>query len=1062
MQPAMKIAARILISVSLVFSLVLWRPRAGLAKVAAWQGTITIPTYAWEEDPHPKFRALEDAPGLSTTVKTSITYPYTMQDHLLRTKADRTYKALFLENEYLKITCLPELGGRLHSVLDKTEGKEMFHLNHVIKPGMIALRGAFISGGVEWNAGPQGHTVTVCSPVDALTGQNADGSAYLEIGNQEMICRTRWTVRVTLHPGRSYLDEQIRIANPTDTPAPYYFWNCTAFPNRPGTRFIYPMRLGTDHFGRKFFAWPVDAGKDLSRLKNWDAPASVFAVGCEHDFFGAYDVDADRGIVATANHYELPGKKAWTWGNSDFGLVGQKNLTDQDGQYIEVQSGPLPTQSDYGLLGPHDQIAWQEWWYPVHGLGRGFEYANRNLAVEAVRKDGRLRLRILATGEFPDASYTLSWSGGKAAVRRPDLSAAPNPFAPNPLAAVHFKTPVRRLDLSPAKPQEIAVPAGGGEPVHVSIRAQDRTLLAEFTVPLEIRPATPPKLAEKPDEQLGVEELYLKGERAYRALDRRLARGYCEKALAKDAGDGPALRMLAAMDVAVGRYQDARERLKKALQRQPDDGLAWYFLGVAHLRVEGQESEALACGYRAARCPATASIGYDLAGRAHLRLKQAAPAAAAFRKAVAANPRDGRAKDHLALALRAVGRADGTPTMRARCPVPDTLEEARQIARQRSAEEPTNLLPRAILAIEDDAALQQFVKDARAFVGEYEFNMLETSLALAELGLLDEAGRLLYAACLDEVPPARRTILPRCYLAYFARFADKNSKLPAPWVKAVLRQNELLSAGASGAYPSRPEELAVLEYCLAEEPGDALAHFALGNLLAHVARVPEAVSHWKEAARLAPEFGEAWRNLGLAAWKSQGQLDAAAEHYRRAIALRPKDQTLYRDLAEVLLAAGKRREAIALLEGMPAGADRRSEITILLAQAYFDAERYDDALKLLESTPYFVNWEAQTITWDLFNQAHVKRGRQSLEQKHFAAALVDFEAALTYPANLNVGRSNQPEESSALYGKGQALVGLGRPDEARAAWRQGAALPESSAEQNRYRRMCKEALGSRG
>jgi tetratricopeptide (TPR) repeat protein len=1072
MQAAMKIAVRILSLVSLVCALALGRPQAGLAKVRAWQGTITIPTYPWEDDPYPKFQALEDSPKLSITVKSSITYPYTMQDHLLRSKVDRTYKALFLENEYLKITCLPELGGRLYSVLDKTEGKEMFHLNRVIKPGMIALRGAFISGGVEWNAGPQGHTVTVCSPVDALPNENADGSAYLEISNQEMICRTRWTVRVTLHPGRSYLDEQIRISNPTDTLAPYYFWNCTAFPNRPGTRFIYPMRLATDHFGRKFFAWPVSEGKDLSWLKNYDAPSSVFAVGCDQDFFGAYDVEADRGIVATAHHHELPGKKGWTWGNSDFGLVAQKNLTDQDGPYIEVQSGPLPTQADYGLLAPRDQVAWQEWWYPVHGLGQGFQYANRDVAVEAVRQEGTLRLRILATGDFPDASYTLSWSDTKSPVRPLDLSAAPNPFA-----AVHFKSPVRRLDLSPAKPEEIVVPAGGAEPVHVSIRAQDRRLLAQFTVPLEMANPAPPKRAAKPDEQLGVEELYLQGERAYREIDHRVARRYCEKALAKDPGFAPALRLLGGLDLAAGLYERARERLGKAVERLPDDGLSWYFLGVAHLRREGREPEALTCGYRAARCGPTASIGYDLAGRAHLRLKQPGQAVTAFRKAVAANPRDGRAKDHLALALYAEGKADGTPTS----PLPPGEgTEAWQLARQRAAEEPTDLLPRAILAMQDDAALQQFVKDAQAFVGEYEFNMLETSLALADVGMTDEAGRLLYAACVEAVPPAQRTMLPQYYLAYFARLADKNSKGLPPWQKAALSLGEkgdsphlceapfgpFRQMGAVPFFPSRPEELAVFEYCLAKQPDDGLAHFALGNLLAHFDRMPEAVSHWKEAVRLAPNFAEAWRNLGLAAWKGQSQLDAAQEYYRRALALRPNDQTLYRDLAEILLAAGKRPEAIRLLVDMPIRQDRRSEITILLAQAYLDAERYDDALKLLEATPYFVNWEGQDVTWAIFNQAHVKRGERHLDEKQYEAALADFQAALTYPANLNVGRSSQPAESHALYGKGRALVGLRRVDEARAAWQQGAALPEvsrlpeTSPDQPRYHRLCKEALAA--
>ena len=238
-------------------------PAVVRAEVRSWEGELTIPTYGWEEDLNPKFWALEGGAKLSTTVQGAINYPYVMQDHLSRTKADRTYHALYLENEYLRVTCLPELGGRLHSVFDKTTNQEMFHTSHVIKPGMIAMRGAWISGGVEWNSGPHGHTVTIVSPVDAVTGRNADGSAYLEIANQEKIFRTRWTVRVTLHPGRAYLDEQIRIENPTDGMHPYYFWNCTAFPNRPGTRFIYPMSLGTDHNAQRVLSL---AGRPRARL----------------------------------------------------------------------------------------------------------------------------------------------------------------------------------------------------------------------------------------------------------------------------------------------------------------------------------------------------------------------------------------------------------------------------------------------------------------------------------------------------------------------------------------------------------------------------------------------------------------------------------------------------------------------------------------------------------------------------------------------------------------------------------------------------------------------------
>ncbi|MCD6333429.1 MAG: DUF5107 domain-containing protein, partial [Bacteroidales bacterium] len=249
-------------------------------QVKAWEGTITIPTYGWEDDVNPKFWAMESGAKGATTVKASITYPYNMQDHLSRKLEDVTYKAIFLENEYLKITCLPELGGRLHSIYDKTTGHEAFHNNNVIKPSMIAMRGAFISGGIEWNAGPQVHTVTILSPVDVLYGENEDGSAYIEVSNLEKSLRTRWTVRITLHSGKAVLDENIRIYNPTDTMNPFYFWNCTAFPQRKGTRFIYPMSKGTDHFGVKYFDWPVNDGVDLSWTKNYKDAIHVLELAC--------------------------------------------------------------------------------------------------------------------------------------------------------------------------------------------------------------------------------------------------------------------------------------------------------------------------------------------------------------------------------------------------------------------------------------------------------------------------------------------------------------------------------------------------------------------------------------------------------------------------------------------------------------------------------------------------------------------------------------------------------------------------------------------------------------
>jgi tetratricopeptide (TPR) repeat protein len=1008
----MSISKRILVVSIACILFVLAVPRMGWAKSQAWEGTITIPTYGWSDDVNPKFWALEDQVKLSTTVKGAIVYPYSMQDHLSRTKENRTYKALFLENEYLKVTCLPELGGRLHSVLDKTTGQETFHANKVIKPSMIAMRGAFISGGVEWNAGPQVHTVTILSPVDALTGTNPDGSAFIEVSNLEQTLRTRWTVRVTLHPGRAYLDEQIRIFNPVDAVNPYYFWNCTAFPCRQGTRFIYPMTLGTDHYGVKFFDWPISNGRDLSWLKNYPEASSIFSVDCVFDFFGGYDVDADRGVVQVADHYELSGKKAWTWGTSDFALVCQKNLTDDDGPYIEIQSGPLPTQSDYGMLVPRQQVSWREYWYPVHGLGEGFEFATKDLAAQTIRENGDLQLRLLATGQFPRAICTVTREGQEVTTTR--------------------------LDLSPKSPQIITLSPDPKEPVDVTVKTAKGEILAAFTTPLPIPKTEPPQRPDymnKSDGQLTTEEKYLRALKHDLGTNRKKAREYYEKALADDAGYAPALRGLAVLDTEAGLYGEAIKRLEKAVLRDPGDGVAWYFLGANYLRMH-KPAEALRCAREATRCAGTGSLAFDLAGRAHMVLGERRAALNAFQQATRLNPRDALASDHWLLALYASGDAAA----------------AARYAQKAVSQDPTDLVPRALLALRGDKEMQAFVKEARDFVGEDEFEMLETSLAFADLGLVKEAAKLLYAVCVEAVPRAHRSPLPMYYLAWFAA-EQKDAATAQDWLRqAAVTYRDFV-------FPSRPEEVEVLKYAVEESPKDACAHLHLGNLYAHLGRVAEAVDHWRTAGDLNKGLSIAYRNLGLYAWGPGNDLAQAEQFYRKAIDARSKDQTLYRDLAEIIMAQGKRPEAIKLLESMPSVGLRRADILIMLAQAYSDEQRYEEAIHLLESTPYFVNWEGQSITWNLFHGAHMKRGESRMEAKDYAGALQDFEAALTYPENIGVGRSNRPQEADAQYWRGKALQALGRLDEAKTAWKEGAAGPGGGrGEQGKYRQLCQEAL----
>ncbi len=977
------------------------------------EGFLDLPTYPWYDDENPVFTAYEGA----------IYYPYTRQDHIAKDSVMRRYKALVLENEYLRVTCLPELGGRVHSVLDKVAGVEMFHTNNEIKPALIAMRGAWIGGGIEWNPGPQGHTVTILSPVDCTVRENSDGSATLFVSNTEKMFRTRWSVRLTLHPGKAYLDEEIRICNPADGVHPYYFWNCTAFPNRPGTRFIYPMTLGTDHAGTTFFRWPVHEGRDLSWLKNYDTMSSIFAYECVFDFFGAYDVDADRGIVSHANHHVLKGKKAWTWGQDDFGIVSQMALSDagpQGAPYIEVQSGPLLTQADYGMLRPRQDIAWREYWYPVRGLGDGFEYATRDAAVQVHRGDGALELRIAVTGAFPGATCRLSQQGRE---------------------LLH-----ERRDLSPEKTETIVLQQPPEGTIRIELLAGDGTTLLDYETPLDIPHVDPPDLRRPPardDGQPTAEEKYLEAYLLDSQSNPAAARAAYEAALAIDPHHVRTRVALAALDIEADDWATAAEHAGIAVRRDPGWGEAWYWLGVARLQ-QGDWDEAVRCGYKAVAALDAKALGMNLVGRARARQGDYAAAVGAFAEAAAHAPRDDRNRVQWLLARRASGDTEGA------------ARDAAFIV----AQDPLDFAAGVVVALQSDRALREFLTSLDALAGEKEFTLLECAAVLADLGLEKDAARLLDAACMAQDAPFLCSPLASYQLAHYAARAGDT----------VLAQAALDRAAALPdvpVFPARAEELAALEYAVQTRPDDARAHLLLGHAHAARGRLQDALRYWRAAVDRDPALGVAWRLIGLHAWKKESQLEDAVEAYRRATELRPTDQIAHRELAEILTALDRRSEAIALIERMPKEPSPRYDIVLWLAEAYHAERRYDDCIDLL-SVARFSNWEGVTKPHDIFVAALLARGRGHFDAGRLDAALADFQRALTYPENLEVGAQYRLTDAEVRYWLGRTLHALGRVEEARAAWRVGAAQITSAhpplpfitvtPAQDEYVRKCAEAL----
>ena len=844
------------------------------------------------------------------------------------------------------------------------------------------------------------------------SSSRATGPPRWVIGTTEQNFRTRWTVELTLRPGKAYLDERIRIFNPTDGLHSYYFWNNTAFPCKKGTRFIYPMTLGMDHSAVNFFKWPVHEGRDLTWLKNYPDPSSIFAYQCDFDFFGAYDVDDDRGIVDYADHRVLPGKKAWTWGQADAGLVSQKALTDEDGPYIEVQSGPLPTQGDFGLLAPHQEVAWQEWWYPVHGLGQGFEYATKDVAIQTIRGEKKeqssLELRILATGDFPNVNVRLA-QGAKELLRQT--------VGLNPKAA-------RKVTLAPA-------PDG---PIEVSVATRNGEVLAAYTTPLPI-PVKEVPAKPAPENDATAEARYKKALDLDKHGSYSDARAGYQKALEADAGHLPTLKALGALELKAGQYESAAKRFEAAVGRAPDDGWAWYWLGATRLR-QGDPDAALTCASRAETSPETAAIGFDLFGRAAMRKGQHGIALEAFERAIDLTPGDTEAQNHRLLALHALGRRE------------IVLAEATK----RIEVDALGVMPRIALALQNTASLNVFVGEMKTYLGEDSFELQEAALELMELGLYREALLLSSASAGSVLEGDRLEPLWSYYIAYLthrvtgadgASYLTLAGALPSDYV-----------------FPSRPDTVAVLSWALEHKSDDARAHLYFGSLLAGLGRLDEALPHWEQAAQLDAGLSVAQRNLGLAAWKKANNLALAEDRYRKAIAARNDDQVLYRDLATILIAESKRPDAVKLLESMPKTRARRGDVTVLLTRSYVDEGRFDDAIHLIESER-FSNWESNTETWRVFSRAHVERGKRLLEAGKADEALADFAKALTYPESLGVGRASKPQESEALYWKGKALAALKRDADAQAAWKEGAAGPEGGDGQTEYRTKCGEALGGK-
>ena len=345
--------------------------------VRIWEEDCIIPTYSMAPpEKSPLF--IEKRAYQGSTGKV---YPLPVTEKVLDDKKDVSYRAVYLENEYLKVCVLPELGGRIQRAYDKTNGYDFVYYNHVIKPALVGLTGPWISGGIEFNW-PQHHRPSTYSPVDYTFTSNDDGSCTIYVGETDKMYGTKGMAAISLYPGKAYIEIKGQLYNHTDLPQTFLWWANPAVPVNDDTFSVFPpdVHAVMDHGKRAVSTFPIatgeyykcdySAGVDISRYKNVKVPTSYMAAHSDYDFIGNYDENLEAGLLHVADHHVSPGKKQWTWGNGDFGRTWDRNLTETDGPYIELMTGVFTdNQPDFTWLKPHEEKTFVQYFMPYKGVG---------------------------------------------------------------------------------------------------------------------------------------------------------------------------------------------------------------------------------------------------------------------------------------------------------------------------------------------------------------------------------------------------------------------------------------------------------------------------------------------------------------------------------------------------------------------------------------------------------------------------------------------------------------------------------------------------------------------
>ena len=780
-------------------SLLLSVPQLSAQTVKVTEKPLVLPTYEiGAPDVNPIFftgRVYQGAQGHI--------YPYPLYDILTDEKIDKTYDAVYLDNEYVNVCVLPEIGGRILSATDKTNNYEIFYRQTGIKPALIGMLGAWLSGGVEWNI-PHHHRPSSYMPIDWKIEENKDGSKTIWVGEMELRHRMKWSVGVTVYPNRSWVEARVKIINRTPFVQSILYWANVSVHCNKDYEVIFPpaTQFGTDHSKVYFTKWPMGeavrgSGNDveLAWWKNYTGNSrSIFAWNFEDDFLAGYDHGKQAGTVHVANHHIVNGKKFFLWGNNPSAEMWNKMLSDKDGHYLELMVGAYSdNQPDYSWVGPGETREFVQRWYGIRDIG-SVKNANDDAAVNLERRaSDKVFLGFNATTKYTDAKVLLKQGGNVLFEKVISIDPA-TPFT----ATLPIPKTVKDTDL-----------------YAVLLDKQGNELVAYQPVELDNKELPSVVEGTKPvKEYQTVEELYYAGLRVDQFHNARLnAMDFYNEALSRDSLDSRVNTVVGIRYAKAGQWDLAEKHLKRALVRPAKDYTVvkdpepHYYLGLIY-QMQGRYKEAADQYWKATWYPTFQHSAY-LALAQLSGLKGNLPEALALvNQSLAVGGRDTKALTLKAYLLRKLGQADEAAKL---------LELVMEID------------PLDYWSMSEQSLLNgngvNFLDKAEKQRGEGIIRvqeLLEMSLEYAHVGAYAEATHLLDKA-LQIGEPYISSPLVYYYMGYYDLQSGNKEAALAQWKKAS-------SLSTDWCFPFRLEEINILNTVCSESVANARAPYYLGNL----------------------------------------------------------------------------------------------------------------------------------------------------------------------------------------------------------------------------------------